>query len=61
MEGNGRESAQEWKERVHERNQWDSMEEVEGKTSLRWYQLAKEEAGLEVYTRSVVGYEGIRL
>ena len=36
------------------------MEEVEGKSSLKWYQMVKKEAGLE-YTRSLVGQEGIRL
>ena len=37
-----------------------SMEEIEGKSSLKWCQLVKEEAGLE-YTRTLVGQEGIRL
>ena len=46
LEGNERGSTQEWKERVHERNRRDWIEEVKGKSSLKWYQLAKEEAGL---------------
>ena len=51
-------SAKEWKERVHERNCRDWMEEVEGKSSLKWYRMVKDEAGLEEYTRSLVGQEG---
>ena len=54
-------SAKEWKERVHERNCRDWMEEVEGKSSLKWYRMVKDEAGLEEYTRSLVGQEGVRL
>ena len=54
-------SAKEWKERVHERNCRDWMEEVEGKSSLKWYRMLKDEAGLEEYTRSLVGQEGVRL
>ncbi len=37
------------------------MEEVEGKRSLRWYRMVKEEADLEHYTRSLVGQENLRL
>ena len=37
------------------------MEEVEGKSSLRWYRKVKEVAGLEQYTRSSVGHEELRL
>ncbi len=33
----------------------DWMEEVEGKRSLRWYRMVKEEADLEQYTRSICG------
>ena len=54
-------SAKEWKERVHERNCRDWMEEVEGKSSLKRYRMVKDEAGLEEYTRSLVGQEEVRL
>ncbi len=38
------------------------MEEVEGKRSLRWYRMVKEEADLDwQYTRSIVGQESLRL
>ncbi len=35
-------------------NNRDWIEEVEGKHSLRWYRMVKEEAGLEHYTRLIV-------
>ena len=59
--GRGTGSAKEWKEKVHDKNCRDWMEEIEGKSSLKWDQIVKEEAGLEEYTRSSVGQEGIRL
>ena len=37
------------------------MEEVEGKSSLKWYRMVKDEAGLEEYTRSLVSQEEVRL
>ena len=59
MEGREIGSAKEWKERVHEKNCRDWMEE--GKSSLKWYRMLKDEAGQEEYTRSLVGQEGVRL
>ena len=61
LEGRETGSAKEWKGRFHDKNCRDWMEEIEGKSSLKWYQLVKEEAGLEEYTRSLAGQEGIRL
>ena len=52
LEGSKTELAKEWQKNVHEKNCRDCMEEIEGKSSLKWYQMVKEEAGLEDYTRS---------
>ncbi len=54
-------SVREWKEKIDEMNNRDWIEEVEGKRSLRWYRMVKEEADLELYTRSLVGQESLRL
>ena len=37
LEGSETWSAMEWKERVHEKNCRDWVEEVEGNSSLKWY------------------------
>ena len=37
LEGSETGSAMEWKERVHEKNCRDWVEEVEGNSSLKWY------------------------
>ena len=34
---------------------------LEGKSSLSWYRMVKEVAGLEQYTRSSVGHEELRI
>ena len=36
-------------------------EEVEGKSILKWYQMMKEEARLDKYTKTLVSQEGVRL
>jgi len=50
-------SVREWKERIHSINSRDWIEE----SSLSWYRMVKEIAGLEQYTRSSVGHEELRL
>ncbi len=37
------------------------MEEVSSKSTLKWYKLAKNGAGVERYVRSVQGQEVVRL
>jgi len=37
------------------------IEEVKVESSLSWYRMAKEVAGLEQHTRSSVGHEELRL
>lgn len=51
LKGDKMGSGQDWKERVHSINLRDCWEEVERKSSLSWYRLVKEVAGLEQYTK----------
>ena len=46
-----------WKEKIKERNLCNWEEEIESKSSFRWYRLVKDD-GTESYIGSLQGYEG---
>ena len=50
----------EWKAKVEEGNDQDWWEEVESKSSLGWYRMAKNEFRLENYIGSSQGQEAVR-
>ena len=50
-----------WKEKIKMRNEKDWEEEVSSKSTLKWYKLAKNGAGVERYLRYVQGQEVVRL
>ena len=54
-------SAAAWKKRIVEQNWEDWHEEVEKKSSLKWYKMVKEEAGTERYVSSWEGHMAVRL
>ena len=46
-------SERSWKEKIKMRNENDWVEEVSSQSTLKWYRLAKNGAGVERYLRSV--------
>ncbi len=50
-----------WKEKIKMRKEKDWEEEVSSKSTLKWYTLAKNGAGMEKYLRSMQGQEIVRL
>ena len=50
-----------WKEKIKMRNEKARKEEVSSKSTLKWYKLAKNGAGVERYLRSVWGQEVVWL
>ena len=50
-----------WKEKIKVRNEKDWEEEISSKSTLKWFKLAKNGAGVERYLRSVQGLEVVRL
>ena len=50
-----------WKEKIKMRNEKDWVEEVSSKSILKQYKLAKNDAGVERYLKSVQVQELVRL
>ena len=50
-----------WKEKIKMRNEEGWVEEVSSKSTLMWYKLAKNGAGVKRYLRSMQGQEVVRL
>ena len=50
-----------WTEKIKMRNEKDWEEEVSSKSTLKWYKLAKNGAGMARFLRSLQGQEVVQL